>query len=117
MYTLKINFVQLINIVRITVQHFNLHIHEYSFERLRRRRKWGKKKIRPPIWTSYPIPLNSVRCNVDATLRRNLLIGWTSCERDHEKAINEEEGRSSFNFGLRAYENEARQEAASLDNI
>lgn len=67
MYTLKINFVQLINIVRITVRHFNLHIHEYSFERLRRRRKWGKKKIRPPIWTSYPIPLNSVRCNVDFT--------------------------------------------------
>lgn len=44
MYTLKINFVQLINIVRITVRHFNLHIHEYSFERLRRGRKWGKKK-------------------------------------------------------------------------
>lgn len=52
-----------------------------------------------------------------ATLRRNLVIGRTGCKRDHEKAINEEEGRSSFNFGLRAYENEARQEAASLDNI
>lgn len=142
-YALKINFIQLIYIVRTTMDRLDFHvsfnkkvvffffiIYEYSFKRRcwnRPRYDWDvdanegrdEKKIRPPISTTYPIPPPSKFGSKDATLRRNLLIGyrWTSCKHDHEKAINEEEGRSSFNFGLRAYENEARQEAASLDNI
>ena len=44
------------------------------------------------------------------------ISGPTSCERDHERAINKKLD-SSFNFGSRAYGNEARQEAAGLDNI